>query len=275
MIRQGVVARPPIEPRPDGTVIAITQEEAGWEYVSFKVWRLHPGQRVDDDTGGEEVGLVVLSGKVTVQSPAGFWEEIGKRESVFEGKPYVVYLPPRTPFTLVGVTECEVARAGARAERGVGARLITPEEIAEDVRGEGNAQRYIRHVLETDKDAERLLLVEAITPSGNWSSYPPHKHDVNNLPQETYLEETYYHRIEPPQGFGFQRIYAQDRSLDEAVVVEDGTIVMVPRGYHPAVVAPGYTLYYLNVMAGPVRQWRFTDDPDHKWVSDAWKPYGK
>jgi 5-deoxy-glucuronate isomerase len=167
-----------------------------------------------------------------------------------------------------------VARAGSRADRGAEARLIVPDEIGEEVRGEQNAQRFIRHVLEADRPAECLFLVEVITPSGNWSSYPPHKHDTNNPPQETYLEETYYHRIRPAQGFGFQRVYAKDGSVDEAIVIEDGTLVMVPRGYHPTVIAPGYDLYYLNVMAGPVREWRFTDDPDHAWVAKSWRPYG-
>jgi 5-deoxy-glucuronate isomerase len=167
-----------------------------------------------------------------------------------------------------------VARAGAKAERGAEPRLITPEEIGEEVRGEANAQRFVRHVLEADRPAEHLFLVEVITPNGNWSSYPPHKHDQNAPPQETYLEETYYHRIRPSQGFGFQRVYTRDREMDEAVVIEDGTLVMVPKGYHPAVIAPGYDLYYLNVMAGPVREWRFNDDPDHKWVAESWRPYG-
>ena len=273
-MKPNIVMRPAGRPLADGTVLDVTRERAGWRYVSFKVWKLAAGQEVEDDTGDEEAGLVILSGKVTIGTDAKTWEGIGERQNVFEGKPYVVYLAPHTRFTLVAVTECEVARAGAKAERGAEARLIRPEEIGEEVRGQGNAQRYIRHVLEADRPAEHLFLVEAITPSGNWSSYPPHKHDTNDPPQETYLEETYYHRVRPSQGFGFQRVYTPDRSLDETVVIEDGTLVMVPRGYHPTVVAPGYDLYYLNVMAGPVREWRFNDDPDHKWVAESWQPYG-
>jgi 5-deoxy-glucuronate isomerase len=186
----------------------------------------------------------------------------------------VVYVPPRSRYEVEAVTAAEVARAGARAERGAEPRLIIPSDIKEEVRGEANAQRFIRHVLEADRPAEHLFLVEVITPSGNWSSYPPHKHDIDDPPRETYLEETYYHRIQPSQGFGFQRVYTRDGELDEALVIEDETLVMVPRGYHPAVVAPGYDLYYLNVMAGPVRQWRFNDDPDHAWVAESWRPYG-
>ena len=274
MTDTGLARRPAPEPAEDGTLLSLTPEEARWKYVSFRVWRLSPGQTVEDGTDDEEIGLVVLSGTVSVDSSEGKWEQIGERKSVFEGKPYVVYLPPHTAYKLTADTECEVARGGARAERGAQAHLITPGEIGEEVRGEGNAQRHIRHVLEADRPAERLFLVEVVTPSGNWSSYPPHKHDTDSPPRETYLEETYYHRVEPSQGFGFQRIYTDDRSLDETVVVEDGTLVLVPRGYHPVVAAPGYDLYYLNVMAGPVREWRFRDDPDHTWVSESWRPYG-
>jgi 5-deoxy-glucuronate isomerase len=273
-VMSGITVQAAPSPDKNGMVVRLTRREACWEYVSFAVWRLTAGQRVEDNTGDEEVGLVILSGKVTVRSSSGNWDEIGERQNVFEGKPYVVYLPPQTSFALTAVTDCDVARAGAMAEHGMEARLITPAQITEDLRGEGNAQRRVRHVLEADQPAEHLFLVEVLTPSGNWSSYPPHKHDTNNPPHETYLEEIYYHRVRPPQGFGFQRVYTDDGRLDEAVVIEDGMVVMVPKGYHPAVVAPGYELYYLNVMAGPIREWRFVDDVHHRWVSEGWKPYG-
>jgi 5-deoxy-glucuronate isomerase len=109
-------------------------------------------------------------------------------------------------------------------------------------------------------------VVEVITPGGNWSSYPPHKHDTDTPAEETALEETYYHRLDPAQGFAFQRVYTDDRSLDETICVEDGDVVMVPRGYHPVGAPHGYRLYYLNVMAGPRRRWIFRDDPAHAWI---------
>ncbi len=269
-----LIKRTSATPSADGTVLEVSQEEAGWQYVSFKVWRLHQGQSIEDGTRNEEVGLVVLSGKVTVETPSATWDDIGKRSSVFEGKPYVVYLPPGMPFVISAVSDCEIARCGSRAEKGASPRLVTPEEISEEIRGEGNAQRVIRHLYEADRPAQHIFLVEAITPSGNWSSYPPHKHDRNDPPNETYLEETYYHRFRPEQGFGYQRVYTDDRDLDEVLLIQDGDLVMVPRGYHPVVTAPGYDLYYLNVMAGPIRQWRFKDDPAHAWVASSWKPYG-
>ena len=148
-------------------------------------------------------------------------------------------------------------------------RVIRPEDCGEEIRGGGNATRQIVDIVPPGFPADRLLLCEVYTPGGNWSSYPPHKHDIDDPPRETYLEETYYHRFQPAQGFGFQRVYSADRSLDEALVVHDGTLVLVPQGYHPTAVAPGYSQYYLNVMAGPLREWRFTNDPDHEWVAST------
>jgi 5-deoxy-glucuronate isomerase len=119
-----------------------------------------------------------------------------------------------------------------------------------------------------DRPAESLLVTEVLTPAGNWSSYPPHKHDIDDPPTETYLEETYYHRMARPEGFAVQLVYTDDHSLDEAIQVRDGDVVLVPRGYHPVAAGPGYDLYYLNVMAGPRRRWLVTTDPAHRWQLD-------
>jgi 5-deoxy-glucuronate isomerase len=127
-------------------------------------------------------------------------------------------------------------------------------------------ERTIHHILMEDAPAESLLVTEVVTPPGHWSSYPPHKHDTNDPPTETQLEETYYHRLRDGRGFALQRVYTTDRSLDETVVVADGDLVLVPRGYHTVSAAPGYELYYLNVMAGPVRRWCVTFDPEHEWL---------
>jgi 5-deoxy-glucuronate isomerase len=145
-------------------------------------------------------------------------------------------------------------------------RLIEPSTIQRSVRGQGANTRYVRDVLPQTAPAEHLLVVEVRTPSGHSSSYPPHKHDADNVPEESSLEETYYHRLDPPQGFAFQRVYTDDRSLDESLAVEDHDVVMVPRGYHPVVVPYGYESYYLNVMAGPKRVWHFRNDPAHEWM---------
>jgi 5-deoxy-glucuronate isomerase len=163
------------------------------------------------------------------------------------------------------VKPAEVAVCTAPAQGKLAPRLITPEEMKRSVRGKGLNTRYVTDILPQTAPAESVLVVEVITPTGNSSSYPPHKHDRSAL-DETFLEETYYHRLDPPQGFVFQRVYTDERDLDESHAVEDHDVMVVPRGYHPVVVPWGYRSYYLNVMAGPDRAWRFHNDPAHEWM---------
>jgi 5-deoxy-glucuronate isomerase len=254
------------EPDADGSVLKVTPESAGWEYVGFEVFRMGAGGILERDTENEEVCLVVLSGRCRVSAGEDSWEEVGERESVFDGPPYAVYLPPGTTYRVQATTELELAVTSAPAERGVEPRLLWPEDAEVGARGSGNAEREVRNILMESQPAERLLVVEVITPNGHWSSYPPHKHDQEDPPRERYLEETYYHRIRPEKGFAVQKVYAEDRSLDETLTVRDGDTVLVPRGYHAVSAPPGYDLYYLNVMAGPVREWRIKNDPDHEWL---------
>ena len=134
------------------------------------------------------------------------------------------------------------------------------------MRGDGAFERRIHPILMGDQEADSLLVCEVLTPAGHWSSYPPHKHDRDAMPEESFLEETYYHRVAPAHGFGLQRVYTADRSLDESVTVGDRDTVLVPRGYHTVSAPPGYELYYLNVMAGPTRAWAVANDPDHEWM---------
>jgi len=153
------------------------------------------------------------------------------------------------------------------------ARVIAPGSHAQITRGKGSNTRYVTDILPEGDPAHALLVVEVITPAGNTSSYPPHKHDTDDLPRESLLEETYYHRLKPPQGFALQRVYTDDRSLDEAMAVEDGDVTLVPRGYHPVATVHGYDLYYLNVMAGPTRTWKFHNAPEHEWLLKKGEPY--
>jgi 5-deoxy-glucuronate isomerase len=156
----------------------------------------------------------------------------------------------------------ELAICSSPAEGRLPPRLIAPADVGELTRGTGTNTRFVRNILPDTADAETLLVVEVVTPGGHWSSYPPHKHDTDDAPNETYLEETYYHRLKRGSGFALQRVYTKDGTLDEAMAVSDRDVVLVPRGYHPVGAPHGFDLYYLNVMAGPVRQWRFTMDPD-------------
>jgi 5-deoxy-glucuronate isomerase len=261
-----------IKKRPDrdGSVVKVTPESAGWEYVGFEVLRLADGRTVERRADAVEVCLVVLSGYCNVSTSDGDeWRGIGERDSVFEGQPYAVYLPPGTDYGIEAVTNLELAVASAPAVGGtipLDPLLIKPEDIEVEMRGSGKMERRIHPILMDDRPAERLLVVEVITPDGHWSSYPPHKHDQDDLPNESYLEETYYHKIQPVNGFAFQSVYTEDRSLDETMTVRDDDTVLVPRGYHAVSAPPGYDLYYLNVMAGPVREWKIKNDPDHEWL---------
>ena len=253
-------------PEENGSVVKVTPESVGWGYVGFEVIRLEEGQTVERHTGEEEVCLVLLSGLCNASTEGEEWRDIGGRESVFDGAPCALYLPPGTAYRVEAVTGLELAVTSSPAEQGEAPQLILPEDIEIEVRGLGNMEREIRPVLMEDRPAERLLVVEVITPSGHWSSYPPHKHDRDDRPRETYLEETYYHRFRREGGFAFQRVYTEDRSLDETLTFHDGDVVLVPRGYHAVSAPPGYDLYYLNVMAGPVREWKIKNDPDHEWL---------
>ena len=178
-------------------------------------------------------------------------------------------MPPRTELAVGTKTDAELAVARSPAKGELSARLIEPAAMRRSARGKGANTRYVCDILPQEEPAESLLVVEVKTPSGNSSSYPPHKHDVDNIPVESLLEETYYHRIDPPQGFVFQRVYSDSRDIDESMAVEDRDVVLVPRGYHPVVVPCGYQSYYFNVMAGPKRVWHFHNDPKHEWILSA------
>jgi len=249
-------------------IVNITPESAGWQFVGFRALRLGAGEREALSTGKRELCLVVLSGKVDVAVGGQTFVGLGTREHVFDPvSPAALYVPPGQPLVITAQGEAEIALATAPSSGRHPLRLIDPAAMQRSVRGQGSNLRHVCDILpHTDPGADHLLVVEVLTPAGHSSSYPPHKHDRDAAPLETQLEETYYHRIDPPQGFGFQRVYTDDRSLDEAMAVEDRDTVMVPRGYHPVVAPHGYSLYYLNVMAGPTRNWVFMNDPAHEWM---------
>ena len=260
-----LIVRSKNEPEANGSVVKVTPESAGWGYVGFEVLRLGSGETVERETAEREVCLVPISGACSISAASKEWE-IGGRKDPFGGPPHAVYLPPGTSYAVEAVTDLELAVCSAPAERGEEAREIRPDDIEVEVRGSGNMEREVRPILMADRPAERLLVVEVLTPNGHWSSYPPHKHDRDALPEESYLEETYYHRVRQKGGFAVQRVYTDDRSLDETLTVGDGDVVLVPKGYHPVSAPPGYDLYYLNVMAGPTREWKFKNDPQHEWL---------
>lgn len=242
----------------------ITAAGAGWTYLSFRTIRLGPGETLQGATRTEETALIWLAGRAAVD---GFGE-IGEREDVFGGRPAALLLPPGATYRVRALTPLHLALASAPADAGVPARVIRPDEVRVEIRGKGMTERRIHWILSERDPAARLLLVEVITPAGHWSTYPPHKHDVDEPGQERALEELYYYRFHPEPGFAFQGIYTADRSLDVCIRARTDDLVLVPRGYHVVSAAPGYDCYYLNAMAGAVREWLFTTDPDHAWLMD-------
>ncbi|WP_066266324.1 5-deoxy-glucuronate isomerase [Hydrogenophaga palleronii] len=266
------MARSPllVKAAPQGrTVVEVTPASAGWQHVGFRVLRLSAGEQETLHTGDRELCLVVLTGTAQVEVDGVPYADMGTRDSVFDPvAPAALFVPGGCQVTVQASRAAEVALCSAPAgptQRQV--RRLDPAGMTRSERGKGSNTRYICDILpHNDPTAAHLLVVEVVTPAGHSSSYPPHKHDRDALPEETQLEETYYHRVDPPQGFAFQRVYTDDRSLDEAMAVENHDTVMVPRGYHPVVAPHGYKLYYLNVMAGPGRQWVFKNDPAHEWM---------
>ena len=241
----------------------VTPETAGWRWLSFRV----ESGSFAAETAIEEVALVPLSGRCRVEAEGEAWE-LGGRASVFEGMPWALYLPRDTPYR--AEVEGEVAICGARCERRREPVLVRPEDAEIEVRGAGNATRQINHIVKPEFPAERLLVVEVFTPSGNWSSYPPHKHDEDRPPDEVVLEETYYFRTAKPEAFAVQRLYSPRHGLDVTATVRDGDLMLVPYGYHTTAAAHGYDLYYLNALAGERRSMAAADDPDLAWIRAAW-----
>ena len=245
-------------------------ESFGYEYLAFQSRKLAAGAQYTAETGVHELALVVLGGTCSVTTPLASFQRIGGRHNVFDGLPYTVYIPIATAFTVTASTDCDLAFCYCRAEEAHPARLITPDEVRVEIRGGANATRQINHMIPPAFPAHRILVCEVFTPSGNWSSYPPHKHDVHNPPAEVDLEEIYYYRIDRPEGYAIQKVYTADRRIDQTLSVRDGELVLIPEGYHPVVAAHGYNVYYLNALAGSARSMAASDDPDYAWVRAQW-----
>ena len=255
-----------------GEVLSVTQERAQWQTVSLRMLHLEIGQEFAVAQPGEEVALVMLGGRAEIRAGGQHWDSLGARANVFAGMPHALYLPVGTERIEIRslTNSCEVAVCGARASRHFPAAVIEPSSVEVEIRGGGNATRQINHIIKPEFPADHLLLVEVYTPSGNWSSYPPHKHDVHNPPGEVDLDEIYFYKISAPEGYAIQKIYTRDGRRDETLTVRDNEAVLIPEGYHPVVAAHGYDCYYLNVLAGSARSMAASDDPDYAWVRGKW-----
>jgi len=255
----------------EGSIVEISPADAGWSYVGFSAHRLAPGAAIRRPAAAEERLILVLEGRATVRVGTEVFAGVGSRNSVFDGPPPVILAAPETELKLGAETTALIGLATAPAGSIRRTALIEDTEILVESRGSGNTARRIHHLLPPGAEAGRLIAYEVVTPGGNWSSYPPHKHDTEDPPREAYLEELYFYRFARPQGYALQRVYTADRALDEIMAPMDGDVVLVPAGYHPVGSPAGYDCYYLNVMAGPNRAWHFTVDPDHAWLMD-WDP---
>ncbi len=246
-------------------------ENFGFEFLSFESRRLEQSKAFSAETAGTEVAIVVLGGICSVKSSRGEWQHFGKRATVFDGLPFTLYLPINTRFTVTADSDCDLAFCYSKAEVEYPPVLVTPDEVGIEIRGGANATRQINSMLPPNFPAHRLIIVEVFTPAGNWSSFPPHKHDVHNPPGEVDLEEIYYYRIDKPEGFAVQKVYTADGRIDETLTVRDGELVLIPEGYHPVVAAHGYNVYYLNALAGSARSLAASDDPNYAWVRGTWQ----
>lgn len=255
----------------DDIILSLTPEQAGWEHIHFEVRQLRPLATWSWSTGDSELGLIILGGRCTVRSNRGEWLEVGERPNVFAGLPHALYLPRGTDFTVEARTPCELAYGWCSTERDFPPRLITPADVGIEIRGGDNVTRQINSVIPPGFACDRLVMVEVYTPGGNWSSFPPHKHDQHRMDAsgtlvEADLEEIYFYRFDRPAGFAYQRIYTDDRATDELLLCQDCDLVLVPYGYHPVVAAPGATAYYLNILAGSAQSLAASDDPAYAWI---------
>jgi 5-deoxy-glucuronate isomerase len=259
-----------------GVYQEITREEAGWEFLNFNARLLKQGETWEGSTGDHEFGIILLSGNYTVTTNRGEWRTVNGRKDVFSGIAHTLYLPRHTDFKLIADSELlDIACGWCVAENDHPVRFKTPDEVAIEIRGGDNATRQINSLIEPGFDCQRLVSVEVYTPSGNWSSFPAHKHDNRQVNDdgsllEARLEETYFYKIDKPQGYAIQQVYTSDRSLDEIAYARSNDVVMVPKGYHPVVAGHGYSCYYLNFLTGSDQSLANTDDPDHKWIYDSW-----
>jgi 5-deoxy-glucuronate isomerase len=257
--------------------IHVSPQSAGWEHLSFSAGKLRKGQTWVFETGENELALVILGGTCSISSNVGEWNHIGSRRDVFHGMPTALFLSRHTSFTVSAESEnLEFACGWAMAKTDFPPKLISPENVTVELRGGENASRQINQMIPPGFACDRLTVVEVYTPSGNWSSYPPHKHDKrivdeNGILLEADLEEIYFYKIDKPEGFAYQRIYNDDRTLDEVILVSDSQLVLSPEGYHPVVSAHGYNSYYLNILAGSDQSLAASDDPTYSWIKGTWK----
>jgi 5-deoxy-glucuronate isomerase len=264
-------------------IVEVRRDQVGWETIDFEVRKLSEGESWQTGVQNEEIAIVQLGGEFAAKSNRGEWPRIGVRKNVFSGLPFALYLPRESEVQISALSDCEFALAKAPAEMDFPAKLITPKEVKMEIRGGDHATRQINDIIPPGFKCQRLVVVEVYTPGGNWSSYPPHKHDNRRVDQngnllEADLDEIYYYKIDRPEGYAIQRVYTGKDSplqlaglgFDVGLIVRNDDVVLVPEGYHPVSSPPGYTAYYLNILAGSDQVLNSADDPDFSWVKNTY-----
>jgi 5-deoxy-glucuronate isomerase len=260
-----------------GIFAQVSAQQAGWDYLNMAARRLNRGETWRGSTSEYEYAHVILGGVCAIRTSQGNFPRVGRRPNVFSGMPYALYLSRGVDFEIEALTDSfEVASCWVRTEEDHPARLVTPADSAIELRGGENASRQINGILPPGFDCQRIVAVEVYTPGGNWSSYPPHKHDVHRVDAsgkilEADLEEIYFYKLDRPEGYAYQRVYNDSRSIDAVMLAQHHDMVLVPEGYHPVVSAHGYTTYYLNFLAGSAQSLANADDPAYAWVKANWR----
>ena len=254
----------------------ITPQSAKWNYLSFEARQMTENEVWEHETQGNELVIVLLSGNFKVTSNKGTWETTNGRTNVFKGIAHTLYLPRNTSFTLTAMSkDLDIAYGWCKADKDYDAKFVTPEETPVVIFGGDNATRQFNDLIPPGFGCNSIVVREVYTPSGNWSSFPAHKHDERILAEdgtvlEPIQEETYFYKFQKPEAYAIQQVYTKDRSLDEIVRPRHNDVVMIPKGYHPVVAEHGFHCYYLNFLAGTDQCLANTTDTDHEWIYDSW-----
>lgn len=267
-----------IHPDADGGV-ATDPQRSGWRYLSFQAFGLDEGETVLLDRPDHEAAIVTISGGgIEIALDAAPSLHLAGRPSVFDALPWSAYIPAGTTARVIGRplagqrAVVAIAQAPRSGRTGVATEpiVVRPQDVEIEIRGAGNATRQVNNIMMPGFPADRLLICEVFTPSGNWSGWPPHKHDVDDPPREAVLEETYFYQLTRPEGWAIQRVYHRDGSRDRLMPVRHGDLVIVDQGYHPFAATQGYDAYFLNALAGDRRTMANSEDPDLAWVRSLW-----
>lgn len=280
---ENLLVCPSTDPQDPDLILTVTPQLAGWDFISFQARKLSAANQWSFDSAENELAVILLSGRISIHSTRGGWDDL-VRKDVWTSAATALYLPRNTEFTITAEHDSEFAVTWVPTDEDHEPWLIQPQDVPISVRGGDNVSRQINDLLPPNSSVHRLILVEVYTPSGNWSSYPPHKHDVHIEDEaghliEADLEEVYFYKLDKPEGYAYQHVYTDENSpleqagypIDELVIAKNNCAVLIPEGYHPVVSAPGYTTYYLNVLAGSAQSLANQDDPHYSWVKESYK----